>query len=142
VLTGAATLSGFELASERIGVPLATHSPEDEQSCFSDNTVRDLSSNIEGLALVLEGDGESPGMLPLLHALAPELAGDIRERLDRVRQRMLDTPAPFDAVILSSADDPRRRRYQALAGELIGLSGALRRAGARAGVTVTIGGGG
>jgi hypothetical protein len=55
---------------------------------------------------------------------------------------MLDVPAPFDAIILSSGDDPRRRRYQAPAGEFIGLSGALRRTGARAGVTVTIGGGG
>jgi hypothetical protein len=55
---------------------------------------------------------------------------------------MLDVPDPFDAIILSAADDPRRHRYAALEGELIGLSGALRRAGARAGVTVTIGGGG
>jgi len=141
-LTGAATLSGFELASERISVPLATRSAEDEQSCFSDNTVRDIRSNIDGLALVLEGDDGAPGMLPLFHALDPALAGELRERLDEVRQRMLDIPEPFDAVILSAKDDPRRHRYQALAGELIGLSGALRRAGERAGVTVTIGGGG
>jgi putative iron-regulated protein len=141
-LTGAATLSGFELASERIGVPLATHSPEDEQSCFSDNTARDLASNVEGLALVLEGDGESQGLITLFHALDPGLAGEIRGRLDEVRQRMLDVPAPFDAIILSAADDPRRHRYAALEGELIRMSGALRRAGARAGVTVTIGGGG
>jgi hypothetical protein len=70
------------------------------------------------------------------------LANEVRNRLDEVRQRIFDVSAPFDAIILSSVDDPRRRRYQALAGELIGLSGALRRAGARAGVTVTIGGGG
>jgi putative iron-regulated protein len=141
-LSGAATLSGFELASERIGVPLATSSPEDEQSCFSDNTVRDFAANIEGLALVLEGDGESPGMLEPLEALDPRLAGGLRERLDEVRRRMLDIPEPFDAVILSQTQDPRRQRYQALAGELIGLSGALRHAGERAGVMVTIGGGG
>jgi hypothetical protein len=55
---------------------------------------------------------------------------------------MLDVAGPLDAIILSVAQDPRRRGYQALAGELIGLSGALRRAGERAGVIVTIGGGG
>ena len=141
-LSGAATLSGFELASERISAPLATRSPEDEQSCFSDNTVRDLTANVEGLALVLEGDDESPGMLDLFKALDPGLADEIRERLDEVRRRMLDVPEPFDAIILSMTDDPRRRRYEALAGELLGLSGALRRAGERAGITVTIGGGG
>jgi len=91
---------------------------------------------------VLEGDDESAGMLDLFHVLDANVADDLRERLDRIRQRMLDVPAPFDAVILSSADDPRRHRYEALAGELIGLSGALRRAGERAGVTVTVGGGG
>jgi putative iron-regulated protein len=142
VLSGAATLSGFEMASERISVPLATHSQEDEQSCFSDNTVRDLSANIEGLALVLEGDGESTGLLKLFGALDPKLAHDLRDRLDQVRQRMLEVPAPYDAIILSAPDDPRRRRLEALAGELIGLSGALQRAGTRAGVTVTVGGGG
>ena len=141
-LGGAATLSGFELASERISVPLATRSPEDEQSCFSDNTVRDIRSNIEGLALVLEGDDGSPGLLSFFHALDPALASEVRERLDEVRQRMLAIREPFDAIILSGMDDPRRHRYQALVGELLGLSGALRRAGERAGVTVTIGGGG
>jgi hypothetical protein len=83
VLSGAATLSGFEMSSERISVPLATRSQEDEQSCFSDNTVRDLSSNVEGLALVLEGDGESTGLLKLFGTLDPKLAGDLRERLVR-----------------------------------------------------------
>ena len=104
--------------------------------------MRDLRSNIEGLGLVLEGDDGAPGLLPLFHRLDPALAGELRDRLDGVRQRMLDIPEPFDTVILSALDDPRRHRYQALAGELIGLSGALRRAGERAGVTVTIGGGG
>ena len=101
-----------------------------------------VRSNIEGLALVLEGDDGAPGLLPLFHTLDPALAGELRERLDEVRQRILDIPEPFDAIILSALDDPRRHRYQALAGELIGLSGALRRAGERAGVTVSIGGGG
>jgi hypothetical protein len=100
------------------------------------------TATLAGCEVSSERIGESPGMLPLLRALDPRLAGEIRERLDEIRQRILDIPAPFDAIILSSADDPRRRRYQALAGEFIGLSGALRRAGARAGVTVTIGGGG
>ena len=142
VLNGAATLSGFELASERISVPLATRSQEDEQSCFSDNTVNDFASSIGGLGLVLEGDDDSSGLLELFRTLDPATASELRERLDQVRERMLEVPAPFDAVILSSPGDPRRHRYEALAGELIGLSGALRRAGARAGVTVTVGGGG
>jgi len=142
VLSGAATLSGFELASERVSVPLATRSQEDEQSCFSDNTVHDLGSNIEGFGLVLEGDGESTGLMKLFAALDLRLVADLRERLEQVRQRMLEVPSPYDAIILSAPDDPRRRRLEALAGELIGLSGALRRAGTRAGVTVRVGGGG
>jgi len=92
----------------------------------------------------LPGSHTAPRWLAIAGALLadPGLANEVRNRLDEVRQRIFDVSAPFDAIILSSVDDPRRRRYQALAGELIGLSGALRRAGARAGVTVTIGGGG
>ena len=62
-LSGPATLAAFELASERISVPLSSGSQEDEESCFSDNTLRDLAANVEGIAQVLEGDAECPGLL-------------------------------------------------------------------------------
>jgi putative iron-regulated protein len=137
--SGPATLAAFELASERIGIPLSTGMQEDEESCFSDNTHRDIAENIAGIAAVLEGDARVPG---LLAALEPGAARAIRAVLGRARQLAGDITPPFDAILGSPADDPRRRTLQALAGELLMLAGALQRAGEAAGTKVFIGGGG
>ena len=140
-LSGPATLAGFELASERIGVPLASHRQEDEQSCFSDNTHRDIAADIEGIALVLEGSAGTPGLLSAIAALAPQRAGDIRAGLARARALAYAIVPPFDAILRSPDTDPRRATLEALAGELIGLAGSIQRTAAASGIAVVIGGG-
>lgn len=141
-LSGPATLAGFELASERISIPLASNSQEDEQSCFSDNTHRDIAADIEGLSLVLEGRDGIPGLLTAIETLDPELAGDVRARLERARALAYAIVPPFDAILRSPPSDPRRASLQALAGELIGLASSIQRAAAARGIAVVIGGGG
>ena len=141
-MSGAASLAAFEVGSERIGVPLSSGGQEDEESCFSDTTNRDLAANISGIALVLAGEGGSPGLLAPIAALDPLTADDLRSRLGRIQDLARDIPAPFDRVLGTPADDPRRVHLQALEGELLGLAGALQRAGTAAKVQVTIGIGG
>jgi putative iron-regulated protein len=141
-LSGPATLAVFELASERIGLPLASRGQEDEQSCFSDNTHRDIAANVEGIGAVLEGDQGIPGLLVAIDAVDKSQGDDIRSRLERIRALAYSIVPPFDAIIIAPDDDPRRRTLQALAGELIGLAGALQHAGESAGAKIVIGGGG
>ena len=141
-LTGPATLAGFELASERIGVPLASSSQEFEESCFSDDTHHDYIADVEGIRRLLEGDGTSPGLATALEALDPAANADIEARLGRVRALAAGVTPPVDAIIVAPKEDPRRRHMEALAGELIGLAGALVRTGREAGAEVYIGGGG
>ncbi|PCJ14374.1 MAG: peptidase, imelysin family protein, partial [Gammaproteobacteria bacterium] len=50
ILTGMATLSEGELAGERMQIAYSTNSQEDEHSCFSDNTHRDIWLNAEGVS--------------------------------------------------------------------------------------------
>ncbi|MBV1881489.1 MAG: hypothetical protein KUG82_07640 [Pseudomonadales bacterium] len=50
ILTGMATLSEGELAGERMQISYSTNSQEDEHSCFSDNTHRDIWLNAEGVS--------------------------------------------------------------------------------------------
>lgn len=50
ILTGMGTLSEGELAGERMQIALAANSQEDEHSCFSDNTHRDIWLNAEGVS--------------------------------------------------------------------------------------------
>lgn len=49
ILTGMGTLSEGELAGERMQISFADNSQEDEHSCFSDNTHRDIWLNAEGV---------------------------------------------------------------------------------------------
>ena len=65
----------------------------------------------------------------------------MRQHLAAARQLAARVPAPFDAVITAPEWDPRRGVVSALIGELLGLAGAIQRAGAAAGVQVVIGGG-
>lgn len=49
ILTGMGTLSEGELAGERMQIALSANSQEDEHSCFSDNTHRDIATNVQGV---------------------------------------------------------------------------------------------
>lgn len=138
VLSGPATLAAFELGAERVGIPLSSGEQEDEESCFSDNSHRDLAANIAGMVRVLEGAGDAPG---LLIAVAPAHAAEIRAHLARVQELVARVAPPIDAILVAPAADPRRRVLEALSGELIMLAGAIQRAGAAVGARVVIGGG-
>lgn len=50
ILVGMGTLSEGELAGERMQIAFASNSQEDEHSCFSDNTHRDIWLNAEGVS--------------------------------------------------------------------------------------------
>lgn len=56
ILTGMGTLSEGELAGERMQIAFNANSQEDEHSCFSDNTHRDIWLDAEGVANSYYGD--------------------------------------------------------------------------------------
>lgn len=56
IFTGMGTLSEGELAGERMQIALSSDSQEDEHSCFSDNTHRDIWLNAEGVSNSYFGD--------------------------------------------------------------------------------------
>ncbi|PIE21103.1 MAG: peptidase, imelysin family protein [Proteobacteria bacterium] len=55
ILTGMGTLSEGELAGERMQIALSADSQEDEHSCFSDNTHRDILLNALGVLNTYRG---------------------------------------------------------------------------------------
>lgn len=55
ILTGMGTLSEGELAGERMQIAFSSNSQEDEHSCFSDNTHRDVWLNAEGVSNAFYG---------------------------------------------------------------------------------------
>ncbi|MGH1345063.1 MAG: imelysin family protein [Nannocystales bacterium] len=56
ILVGMGTLSEGELAGERMQISLSANSQEDEHSCFSDNTHRDIWLNAEGVSNAYRGE--------------------------------------------------------------------------------------
>jgi putative iron-regulated protein len=55
ILTGMTVLSGFETGGERLQTAFDSGDQEDEHSCFSDNTHRDMVQDIRGISNVWSG---------------------------------------------------------------------------------------
>ncbi len=105
ILTGIATLSGFELASERMAVPLDSGDQEDEHSCFSDNTHNDFIYNIAGVENVYfgrYGDFQGTGLNELVEIINPDLNSEFLQILKNSKQQISDIPSPIDREILST----------------------------------------
>ena len=132
MLTGVATLAGFELASERIAVPLESRSQEDEQSCFSDSTHRDLLYNVQGLDRVYRE----------LDGLAVQVDAALAERLRVALADAMKTAGqiapPFDQIVLADDSSPNRVVVRLLEKRLREIAGLLQEFGAALGVRVVV----
>lgn len=78
-----------ELANERIAVAVLTPSEEDEHSCFSDNTHRDIDTNYQGFKNVLMGtyNGKSYGVAPF-NALSDQQQTEIKKLMEDIESRI------------------------------------------------------
>ena len=112
VLTGIETLAASELAVERIFVALNNQDQEDEQSCFSDHTQRDIAANAQGIANVYRGryvrlDGsvvDGPSLAALVRAADAEQARLVDAALEDALRLTTDLPAPFDRALVEQPD--------------------------------------
>ncbi len=111
LLLGMGSLSGAELAGERMGVAYETREQEDEHSCFSDNTHRDIFANalgIENVYLGRFGSMTGPSLGELVASRDPELDRKLRDQLAASVAAMAAIPAPFDSAIQAPDGDPAR----------------------------------
>ncbi len=126
VMTGVYLLVGFETGGERIQAALDSGSQEDEHSCFSDNTHRDMVQDIRGIQNVLLGryvrlDGssvEGTGLLDVLRTVDSELADEYEAKVAECLMLAEALQPPFDREI--SFDNPAGR------GRVLALVEALR----------------
>jgi putative iron-regulated protein len=107
ILTGIGTLSKSELAGERIFTALDNQDQEDEHSCFSDNTHRDIATNAKGIYNVIHGtyvrtDGTTISGTSLLDLLDSDNA-TLSSELDALSELAITKanaiPNPFDQAI-------------------------------------------
>jgi putative iron-regulated protein len=111
ILLGMGSLSGAELSGERMDVAYLNKDQEDEHSCFSDNTLKDLENNatsIQNALLGTYGDLDGPGIDDLVEAKDPALAKALREQIQEAIDNIKAVPAPFDQAILGDNDSEGR----------------------------------
>ena len=119
MMRGIGALSRGELAGERLEVALDSQSQEDEHSCFSDNTHRDVVANAIGIRNVWRGqykrlDGtllQGPSLRDLVAAKNPAVAAKVDAQMDASVAAAEAIPAPFDQAIL--VGNPGRAKIEA-----------------------------
>lgn len=145
ILTGMIVLSGFETGGERLQAALDSGEQEDEHSCFSDNTHRDMVQDVVGVRNVWLGsytrlDGskvEGAGVRDVVMAVDAELAQEIDAQMDMSVALAEDLRVPFDQEI-SPANEVGRMRVQALVQSLRQQENLLERVFLKFGLTIPV----
>ncbi|UUZ76533.1 iron-regulated protein [Polaromonas sp. P1(28)-13] len=120
MLVGLGSLSRGELAGERLEVALNSQDQEDEHSCFSDNTHRDVVNNAKGIQNVWLGDYQrangsmlkGPSLRDLVAAKNTALADKTTKQIEASVAAAGTIQAPFDHEIVGAKDAPGRQRIQ------------------------------
>lgn len=109
ILTGIGVLSKSELSGERMFTAFDNQDQEDEHSCFSDNTHRDIINNAQGIANVYFGsytrtDGtviEGVSLQDVLAAVDPDLEATLSTQMNTTLTLVSELPVPFDQAIIN-----------------------------------------
>jgi putative iron-regulated protein len=110
MIQGMGALSGAELSGERMGTALDNRDQEDEHSCFSDNTHRDLRANaiaIENVYLGRSGTLTGPSLSDLVKARDAALDERLRTEMAASIAAIEAIPTPFDQSLMN--DDGRAK---------------------------------
>ena len=107
IMTGMAILSGFETGGERLQTALISQDQEDEHSCFSDNTHRDMVQDVRGIRNVWRGsytrlDGGAvtgTAIRDVVEAMDADLAASLDTQIDESFNLAEDLVPPFDQEI-------------------------------------------
>lgn len=102
ILQGMGSLSGAELSGERMTVALDNRDQEDEHSCFSDNTHRDIRNNalsIQNAYLGKFGTVDGVGLDELVAKRDAALDTKLKQQLSDSLAAVDAIPVPFDQAI-------------------------------------------
>ena len=145
MLTGMATLAGFEVAAERLATPLDSGSQEDEHSCFSDTTHIDIAANIQGINDVYygrvadsKGGYKGAALAEAVKAANPTIAARIDEQLATSVRLAASLDRPFDRTLATPPGSPQRQKVEALVTSLQTLARLFKVAGNVLGVNIVV----
>lgn len=117
ILSGMIVLSGFETGGERLQTALDSGDQEDEHSCFSDNTHRDMVQDVQGVLNVYHGtytrtDGDvvsGTGIREVVRLVNEGLARTLDQRIAASLDLANALEPPFDQEIALDNEAGRER---------------------------------
>lgn len=140
---GITTLVAAELAVERMEVALGNGDQEDEHSCFSDNTHRDIALNLQGVINVYQGkygsiDGAS--LEDLVAASNSNVQIETNTAINSAKTSVSAILTPFDLAIVGGPDSPEGAKVKTAVAQLKNLGANLLAGAQSLGITFVIGG--
>lgn len=141
-LHGTTSYVAIELFGERFAVALDSRSQEDEHSCFSDTSLLDLQSGLQGVRnyLTASYDGQRLGasLLELVEYQDPALGKRLRIHLEAAERHLANLDVRFDQLILTPDGHPDRVAAEKALDELRALALALKAASQTLGVNIVV----
>ncbi|MBL27572.1 MAG: iron-regulated protein [Rhodospirillaceae bacterium] len=141
MMTGMATLAEFELASERMSVALDSGYQEDEHSCFSDNTHRDLIANADSVRNVYfadYGSYDGAGLNELVAEIDPALNDKMVTQFQATDAAINAIPHPFDQVLVQEKGSADRQKVETAISALQAEAATIKEIGQRLGIDVIV----
>ena len=134
ILTGIATLAGFELSSERIATALDSGDPEDEHSCFSDQTHQDIRANFNGIKNVYLGIGLNstkfnPSISDFVKEKNIDLDKNIIKLFEKTSTSINNITVPFDKMLSEPKNGIGRQAAEETVNSLLVLAENFKKAG-------------
>ncbi|MFT3793960.1 imelysin family protein [Flavobacterium sp.] len=115
IYLGITTLVMAELPVERMEVALANANQEDEHSCFSDNTHRDIFLNMQGVINIYEGKYgaiEGASLQSLVNTVDPFTGLQTNNAINAAEEAVDDILTPFDHAISGGAESTEGAKVQ------------------------------
>ncbi|MBA3681299.1 MAG: iron-regulated protein [Bacteroidetes bacterium] len=106
-------LAGTELSGERMQTAYDNSDQEDEHSCFSDNTHKDLYANAKGMEILFKGSYTRTNATVVSGYSLKDLSDlydsskstDLVNAISNSITKIIAIPAPFDQAILGASPD-------------------------------------
>jgi putative iron-regulated protein len=139
IYLGITTLVAAELAVERMDVALGNADQEDEHSCFSDNTHRDIFLNLQGVINVYKGSYgtiDGPSLEDLVNQVNLQSATDTTVSLNNAVAKVNAILTPFDLAISGGLNSTEGAKVRAAVLELKNFGANLINGASKIGITV------
>jgi len=139
IYLGITTLVTAELPIERMEVALENADQEDEHSCFSDNTHRDIALNLQGVINVYQGkyaNVEGPSLEDLVKQADAATYDETLTSLNASTTKVAAILTPFDLAISGGPDSPEGAKVKTAVQQLLNFGATLLKGASKIGVTV------